>query len=112
MFDYDGSFIRKFGKCGAGEGELWGPEGLAIDSANNFVQVFAADGSFITAFGKGACPRPRCVCIAPDGRILVVADGRVRLFASRSSAHVLMMRPLACVTVVEAETFVHSFPCE
>lgn len=91
MFDYSGTFLRKFGSHGSSPG-LRSPLGLTLDSAGNFlvvewrgsVHVFKADGGFITAFGeKGGNPGQFCtpedVCVDSHGRIWVTDCGNHRL---------------------------------
>lgn len=85
MFDYEGKCLRQFGQPGKQKGKLATAYGIAADRAGNWlvietgahrVSVFAADGSFITAFGEkgrgpGQLKMPLSVCVDNDGRILV-----------------------------------------
>lgn len=91
MFDDKGNFLRTFGSYGSYLGMLSFPVGLAVDSANNWVvadgrnhriQVFAVDGTFITAFGANlsGLEHPMGVCVDGEDRIWVV-DNRKRVYA-------------------------------
>lgn len=103
VFSPAGAFIRAFGKSvnpsggnsctaatgcqkGVGDasaGSLWGPIGIAVDSAgvvsvtagNNYrVDVFSPEGEFIRAFGKGVKPGGGGVCTAATGCQTGTAD--------------------------------------
>jgi RHS repeat-associated protein len=64
-FNSKGEFVRKFGTEGAGSGQFWGLQDLAIDSAghiwtlegggkltaDNRVQEFSAEGTYLAGFG-------------------------------------------------------------
>lgn len=64
--------------------------GVAVDSQDNWivsdrensrVQVFAKNGTFLTAFGRGILNRPLGVCVDRDGRILLLEErGKVHVF--------------------------------
>lgn len=89
MFDYSGKVVRRFGSKGSGRGQFIYPNGVAIDSAGNYlvacgahrVQVFKPDATFITAWGEEHDPfgdasksfvfKPHCVEVDGAGRILV-----------------------------------------
>lgn len=93
VFTLEGKFLRKFGKQGEKHGEFKYPQSIAIDSDDNVyvsdgqnkrVQIFRADGTFITAIGekgKGAADHecelndPRGVCIDKRGRLVVTDKG-------------------------------------
>ena len=78
-FDKDGTFIKAWGKKGAGPGEFNLPHTIVIDSrgrvlvgdrSNNRIQIFDQDGSFIdqwTQFGT-----PSGMFITPDDTLYVV----------------------------------------
>ena len=60
---------------------------IVADSRNDRIQIFTAQGVFVTKFGvKGSGPgefdRPSGVCVSPDGHIIVVDFGnnRVQVF--------------------------------
>ena len=83
LFDSKGSVLREFGRSEFVNGDA--PRVVAVDRSGNWfvsqilherVLVFAADGSYITAFGQygtedGCCIGPRVMCIDCEGRILV-----------------------------------------
>lgn len=100
MFDSKGKFLRSWSPRNFSPsvltkdygGQANNPCGLALDSVGNWfvcaqvlsgVQVFAADGTFVTSFGQfgysaeevaGLIKCPTDVCVDSDNRILVVAD--------------------------------------
>lgn len=92
VFDCNGRFLRKFGT----PAQFFGPRGIAVDSASNWivcdadghsVQFFAPDGSFVTSFGghgsgPGRFGKPSAVCVDRTGRVLVCdeARGEVQVF--------------------------------
>jgi len=60
VFDLKGNKLFSFGTPGGGDGELFGPQGIAIDENDNVfvaeqfnarVQVFDADGKYVKKFG-------------------------------------------------------------
>lgn len=63
-FDENGNFIIKWGSYGSGDGQFKRPEGIAVDSTNNWIYVvdtgngriqkFTLDGSFLLKWGIGA----------------------------------------------------------
>ncbi|MFC2001986.1 6-bladed beta-propeller [Chloroflexota bacterium] len=59
-FDTEGNFITKWGVQGSGDGQLWGPSGISVDSDgyvyvsdhyNSRIQKFDADGVYLSQFG-------------------------------------------------------------
>lgn len=80
-FSKDGTFIRSWGRLGSGPGEFKTPHALAYDEArgrlyvsdrgNNRVQIFDADGAFITEWSQFG--RPSDVTLDASGA-LYVAD--------------------------------------
>lgn len=61
VFDLQGKSLFSFGQRGRGEGELYSPQGLAIDRnghvyvadmLNARIQVFDADGKYLSKFGQ------------------------------------------------------------
>jgi DNA-binding beta-propeller fold protein YncE len=88
IFDKDGNFLSKWGKAGAGNGELNKPAGLAIgndtlyvtDSGNHRVQSFTLDGKYLGHFGsfgsgQGQFNLPWGIALGPDDTVYV-ADWR------------------------------------
>jgi len=103
VFDGDGMFLNQWGTHGQEEGlgldsakRFWGPRGVAIDeggrvlvadTGNKRVQVFTADGEFVTMFGglgveAGQMNEPVGVAVGPDGRAYVADtwNRRVQVF--------------------------------
>jgi DNA-binding beta-propeller fold protein YncE len=104
-FDANGKFVKMWGWLGdsggqaAGkEGEFYGPRGIAVgqdgrvyvaDTGNKRVQVFDADGEFITQFGGGGLldgnlDEPVGIAVNGQGEV-VVADtwnGRIQVFSA------------------------------
>jgi len=77
-FSNDGSFITAWGKHGKGPGEFDTPHGIALDSggrvyvadrANNRVQIFEADGKFVTEWKQFG--RPSDITIDKNDTIYV-----------------------------------------
>ncbi len=89
VFDAAGGPLRTLGQpgvAGADFGHLFRPTGLALDGAgrllvadsgNERVQVFAADGTFVTTVGgrrgagSGGLREPRGVAVGPNGRVYI-----------------------------------------
>lgn len=78
-FTADGTFVKSWGRHGAGEGEFRTPHGLAFDSqgqlyvadrGNNRVQVFDQEGNFIRELRQFG--RPNDVFIGPDDTMYVI----------------------------------------
>lgn len=90
VLDSTGNLLTTFGGQGTAEGRLNSPDGLAVDSAanwlvcdnyNNRIQVFSADGNFITAIANETLYNPKCVAVDTDGRVLVGSShARVHVF--------------------------------
>ena len=82
VFSECSKFLKMFGRCGDGRGELSGPVGVAIDSnnilyvgnsGNDRVSVFTSTGAFVTSFGSvGQFKGPRGV--ACNGGVVYVCD--------------------------------------
>lgn len=84
QFSPDGSFLGEVGSRGSGPGELDLPHGIALDAegriyvadrGNARVQVFAADGRFVSAWKGEPLGRPFGVAIGGDGKVYVVDGG-------------------------------------
>jgi len=97
IFDKDGNFLSKWGKSGAGNGELNRPAGLAIgngtlfvtDSGNHRVQSFTLDGKYLGHFGsfgsgQGQFNLPWGIALGPDNTVYVAdwRNDRIQKFAS------------------------------
>ena len=90
-FDQSGKFLYKFGKEGNQDGQFTTPYGLLIDGSNNLlvcdsgnsrVQQFSLDGRFA---GKSITPlsTPVAITKAPDGRILVTSNDKIKVYILR-----------------------------
>lgn len=90
VFDYKGQFLRKFGSAGTSKGQLSYPVGLAVDGVRdwlvvdntNRVQVFSADGRFITTFLldlEFASDSFSGICVDGDERVLVASKSKVQV---------------------------------
>ncbi len=91
-----GRVMTIWGGFGHGNGQFWGPEGIATDSAgyvyvadtkNNRIQKFTADGAFVTKWGsygsgRGQFKEPSGVATDRTGDVYVadVYNGRVEKF--------------------------------
>ena len=86
MFDGDGNFVRKFGCCGKGPGQLDHPAGvtflnddelLVVDDDNGRIQQFNVQtGNFVKSFGKGGTGDgefigPEGIFINNEGHVIV-----------------------------------------
>ena len=97
VYEFDGTFQRKFGTSGSGNGQFDDPRDVAIgiegrayvaDTGNDRIQVFDSVGGFITAFGRtGTGSRrfesPQGVWIGnnlpPSGSVFVADTGNDRV---------------------------------
>ena len=76
VYDLKGTFIKKIGKKGSGDGEFLSPFGIAINEVNgdiyvcdlhdNRTQIFSRDYSFISQFGNGILESPRDIKLTRD----------------------------------------------
>ncbi|TAK67724.1 MAG: 6-bladed beta-propeller [Dehalococcoidia bacterium] len=93
VFDANEALLSQFGTEGAGDGEFSFPNAVAVDrqgriyvsdSNNRRVQVFDADGRFLSRIGgqAGRLAAPRGIAIDGDDRLYVVdtVDGDVHVF--------------------------------
>ena len=95
-----GTFLSIMGTKGPGQGQLGGPNGIAVDRADNIyvaeasnhrVQKLGPDGTFIGEW-KGPEPGfygPRRIAIGPDESIYVVDQGRTRIVRFSPDGQVL-----------------------
>ena len=99
VFDRDGRFLRAFGACGKGLGELLKPVDVAVDSAGfvyvadfllDRIVVFDAKGNYArqwgrTGAGEGQFSSPVGIAIDADGSVFVTGfyNHRVQKFSAR-----------------------------
>jgi DNA-binding beta-propeller fold protein YncE len=89
----DGSFVRRFGSEGSGDGQLRNPQGVCfladgrsvavVDYGNHRVSIFTIDGEFVRHVGVMVLKNPVGIACSPFDE-LVVADFRnkcIRLFS-------------------------------
>lgn len=98
VFAADGTFLRRWGGLGSGNGQFNFPLGIAIDGAgkvyvadtlNNRIQVFNADGSFVRKWGtlgtgNGQFNNPYGVAIDKGGNVYVTDyyNRRIQVFSA------------------------------
>ena len=97
VFDFEGTFMFKFGSEGTEKGQFKNPKGVArapnghimvADCNNHRVQVFNEDGRFIRKFGAYGVERPGllnhpCGVVSTAGELVIVTEQdnhRVQLF--------------------------------
>jgi peptidylamidoglycolate lyase len=83
-FASDGKFLFQWGTAGSGPGQFDLPHGIALDAAgrvyvadrsNARVQIFDADGHYVTEWKGAALGRPYNVALGSDGTAFVVDGG-------------------------------------
>ena len=88
VFDKNGTFIKKWGSRGTGDGQFFNPYGVDVDSAGNVwvverngdrVQKFDKDGNFLFKFGslgagEGQFNFPRMIAVDKDLKYAYVVD--------------------------------------
>ena len=84
-----GEFLHQWGTAGDGPGQFAVPHGLALDAqgqvyvadrGNARLQIFTAEGAWVTTWDGGEIGRPWAVRISPDGVVYVVDGGDQREF--------------------------------
>jgi peptidylamidoglycolate lyase len=88
-FSATGEFLRQWGTAGDGPGQFSVPHGLALDAqgqvyvadrGNARLQIFTAEGEWVTTWAGGELGRPWTVRLGPDGAVYVVDGGDQREF--------------------------------
>ena len=99
IFNEDGEEIGGWGEEGDGEGQLNAPSGLAfdsdgnllvVDSKNNRIQKFTADGQFLSSMGEGELNLPWGIALDGDGNIYVADWGNSRAVKFSADGDLLM----------------------
>ncbi len=95
VFTAEGKFLRMFGRCGEGRGELDRPISITIDTSdkvyvgelNDRISIFTSEGQFLTSFDrKGEGPEefkdPRGLAVDVSGVVHVCDhdNDRIQLF--------------------------------
>lgn len=119
VLDSDGNVVRELGRSGevtdtnnsldpsVSPGLFYGPRSLAIadgelyvtDTGNERVQVFAADGTFLRAFGgagsePGQLVEPVGIAIGPDGNVYVADTGNSRISVFSREGEAILQIPV------------------
>lgn len=93
VFNKDGRHLFTFGQQGFAEGDLYVPQGIAIDAQDRVfvadmlhfkIQVFDADGQFLYSFGSqgiapGAFEMPKDIAIDSEGHVYVTDTRKAAL---------------------------------
>jgi DNA-binding beta-propeller fold protein YncE len=83
-FSTDGKFLMDFGHKGSGPGEFDTPHGIALDDAgriyvadraNARVQIFDANGKYLTEWKNADIGRPWDITFGPDGLFYIMDGG-------------------------------------
>ena len=84
VYNLRGSFLKKIGEKGCGEGQFLSPFGIAIDEDNgdiyvgdlvvNRVQIFSKDYSFISQFGSDILKSPRDIKLTKNNIFVLCED--------------------------------------
>lgn len=88
-----GALIKAVGGKGSGNGQFSSPRGVAVgpgpriyvaDTGNSRVQIFDAEGTYLSSFGSqgsaaGELKRPESLAVAGDGRVYVADTGNDRI---------------------------------
>ena len=95
VFSQNGTYLRTFGVCGSGPGELSYPWGIHVDhdhvyvaeSRNSRISIFQTSGAFITSFGwtgwgEGELQYPHGITTDQDGFLYVCdsLNNRIQVF--------------------------------
>jgi tripartite motif-containing protein 71 len=102
VFDKNGTFIKKWGSEGTGDGQFDLPYGVDIDSQGNVwvadrnnarIQKFDSNGNFLLKFGslgsgKGEFDNPRQAAVDKDVKFVYVVDSnnnRIQKFDNKGN---------------------------
>jgi DNA-binding beta-propeller fold protein YncE len=95
-YEADGTFIRRWGSSGTGDGQFQGPQGIAVradgsvfvaDTGNDRIQVFTAEGVFVSKWGvsgtePGQFKSPTDVAFVGESIFVTDLFSRVQEFAT------------------------------
>lgn len=88
-FSATGEFLHQWGTAGDGPGQFSVPHGLALDAqgqvyvadrGNARLQIFTAEGEWLTTWASREIGRPWAIRLGPDGAVYVVDGGDQREF--------------------------------
>jgi DNA-binding beta-propeller fold protein YncE len=104
VFDLKGNHLFSFSRQGRGEGEVYGPQGLAIDSQgrvfvadllNSRVVVFDSEGKYLYAFGERGdqvwqFENPKDVAFDSEGNLYVIDRRKATIFTYTPDGKLLL----------------------
>ncbi|MDO3378800.1 6-bladed beta-propeller [Geoalkalibacter halelectricus] len=104
VFDLEGEHLFSFGQWGGGDGHLYSPQGLAVDTdhrlfvADQFnarIQVFDADGNFLYKFGERGNREwnfefPKDLAFDSDGNLHILDVRKAALITYRPDGTLLL----------------------
>lgn len=96
--DVSGNCIARWGQAGIHEGQLIGPQGLAIDSSNQLyvvdtgnqrIQVFNMDGQFVRVLPTPELIQPVSIAFSSDGHLFITDKGKNSVFLCNDQGEIL-----------------------
>lgn len=104
VFDLQGKHLFSFGKMGSGAGELYSPQGVAIDPAGNIyvadmlnarIQIFDADGKYLNKFGARGdqiwqFDRPKALAFDSEGHLYVLDSRKAAIIIYDTEGKLLL----------------------
>jgi DNA-binding beta-propeller fold protein YncE len=105
VFDMQGHHLFSFGKQGSSDGELYSPQGLAIDGQgrvfvadmfNSRIQVFDTEGAFLYKFGERGdqvwqFESPKDLAFDSDGNLYVVDNRKASILTYSPDGKLLLV---------------------
>ncbi|KAI6661918.1 E3 ubiquitin-protein ligase TRIM71-like [Oopsacas minuta] len=96
--------IRRIGKPGREKGELYGPQGLALDGdkiyiadTDNRIQIFSTEGKFIHEFGKGELSNPYGIALYKEW--VFISDWRFNFIFKFSKTNYKLIKSVKRVVI-------------